>query len=428
MLDPNLFRFNIKYVSQMLKKRNFILDIDLISKLEQKRKNLQIKIEQLQIKKKNKSKDLIKKNTANFDYCKNQINKINNELFLLKKKITNIKNDIKNIYEIIPNIPLDDVPYGKNNQDNKEIKKWGDIPSYNFPIKNHLELGSLNNGIDLESGVILSGSKFVVMRGLIAYLHRILIQFMLDLHVFYHNYEEIYVPYIVKNKTLYGTGQLPKFSDDIFHIKSINHHDKNQYSLIPTAEVPLTNIVYNKIIKENTLPIKLVAHSPCFRSEVGSYGQYNKGLIRTHQFDKVELVQLVRPEDSLKTLEIITQHAEKVLKLLKLPYRKMLLCTGDMGFASSKTYDLEVWFPSKEKYYEVSSCSNMSDFQSRRIKARYRKMNENKNIFIHTLNGSGLAVGRTLAAIMENYQLENGNIKIPNILKPYMKKFSYKSK
>ncbi|QJC29290.1 serine--tRNA ligase [Enterobacteriaceae endosymbiont of Plateumaris rustica] len=428
MLDPNLFRCNIDYVSQMLKKRNFILDNNLISKLEKQRKNLQIKIEKLQVEKKNQSKHLIKKNSGDFDHIKNQINKINNELFLLKKKLINIKKNIKNIYDKIPNIPLDDVPYGKNSKDNKEITRWGKILFYDFPVKDHIELGSLNNGIDLEAGVILSGSKFVVMRGLIAYLHRILIQFMLDLHVFYHNYEEIYVPYIVKNKILYGTGQLPKFSNDIFHIESINYFDKNKYSLIPTAEVPLTNIVYNKIIEENKLPIKLVAHSPCFRSEVGSYGKDNKGLIRTHQFDKVELVQLVRPENSVKTLEIITKHAETVLKLLKLPYRKMLLCTGDMSFSSAKTYDLEVWFPSKEKYYEISSCSNMSDFQSRRIKARYKKINTNKNIFIHTLNGSGLAVGRTLAAIMENYQLKDGSIKIPNILKPYMKKFSYNDK
>ncbi|QJC29734.1 serine--tRNA ligase [Enterobacteriaceae endosymbiont of Plateumaris pusilla] len=427
MLDPNLFRYNIDYVSQILKKRNFILNKKLINELEKKRKKLQIKIEKLQIEKKDKSNNLIKKKANYFDCLKTQINKINDELSVLKLKLIDVKKNIKNIYDTIPNIPSDDVPYGKNSKDNKEIKKWGKILFYDFPIKDHVELGLLNNGIDLKSGIILSGSKFIVMRGLIAYLHRILIQFMLDLHVFYHNYEEIYVPYIVKNKTLYGTGQLPKFSDDIFHVKPIKYYDKNKYSLIPTAEVPLTNIVYNKIIKENELPIKFVAHSPCFRSEVGSYGRYNKGLIRTHQFDKVELVQLVRPEDSSKTLEVITQHAEKVLKLLELPYRKMLLCTGDMGFSSSKTYDLEVWFPSKKKYYEVSSCSNMSDFQSRRIKARY-KTKKNENIFIHTLNGSGLAVGRTLAAIMENYQLKDGSIKIPNILKPYMKKSSFNIK
>ncbi|QJC34308.1 serine--tRNA ligase [Enterobacteriaceae endosymbiont of Donacia cinerea] len=425
MLDINLLRNNINYVYKILKKRNFYLDINLINKLEQKRKILQIKIEQLQIKKNQITKNLFRKNIHNISKLKMIVININNQILNNKTILNDIKKNINKIYDIIPNLPLNDVPIGNNSKENKEIKKWGKIIKYNFPIRDHIELGLLNKGIDLEAGVNLSGSKFFVLKGSIAYLHRILIQFMLDIHINNHNYKEIYVPYIVKKKALYGTGQLPKFSEDLFHIKKFKSSDIEDYFLIPTAEVPLTNLVYNKIIEEKELPIKLVSHSPCFRSEVGSYGKYNKGLIRTHQFDKVELVQLVKPKYSIKALEQITENAEKILQLLKLPYRKILLCTGDMSFSSSKTYDLEVWFPSKNKYYEISSCSNMWDFQSRRIKARYRRIKDKKISFIHTLNGSGLAIGRTLAAIMENYQLKNGEIKIPKILRPYMQGLKY---
>ncbi|QJC37529.1 serine--tRNA ligase [Enterobacteriaceae endosymbiont of Donacia thalassina] len=424
MLDTHLLRNNINYVYKMLKKRNFYLDINLINQLEKKRKNIQIKLEKLQIKKNQISKNL-SKNIENISKYKKIVIEINNQISKNKILLNNIKKDIYNIYNLIPNLPLDGVPIGKDSKENKEIKKWGKIVKYNFPILDHIEIGYLHKGIDLESGVNLSGSKFFVLKGTIAYLYRILIQFMLNIHINNHNYKEIYVPYVVKKKTLYGTGQLPKFSKDLFHIKNFKNSNVCDYFLIPTAEVPLTNLVYNKIIEEKELPIKMVAHSPCFRSEVGSYGKYNKGLIRTHQFDKVELVQLVKPKFSIKTLEQITDHAEKILQLLKLPYRKMLLCTGDMSFAASKTYDLEVWFPSKNKYYEISSCSNMWDFQSRRIKARYRRIKDGKIKFIHTLNGSGLAVGRTLAAIMENYQLKNGSIKIPRILRPYMQGLKY---
>ncbi|QJC35898.1 serine--tRNA ligase [Enterobacteriaceae endosymbiont of Donacia sparganii] len=420
MLDINLLRNNINYVYKILKKRNFYLDINLINKLEKERKNFQIKIEKLQIKKNKISKILAKKNINNISELKIIVININNQISKYKILLNNIKDKINNIYITIPNLPLEDVPIGNNYNENKEIKKWGKIIKYDFPIKDHVELGILNKGIDIEAGVNLSGSKFIVLKGLIAYLHRILIQFMLDIHINQHHYKEVYVPYIVKKKTLYGTGQLPKFSKDLFHIKNFKNSNTCEYFLIPTAEVPLTNLVYNQIIEEKKLPIKYVAHSPCFRSEVGSYGQYNKGLIRTHQFDKVELVQLVKPQDSIQSLEQITDHAEKILQLLNLPYRRVLLCTGDMSFSSSKTYDLEVWFPSKNKYYEISSCSNMLDFQSRRIKARYREIKNKKMTFIHTLNGSGLAVGRTLAAIIENYQLKNGSIKIPKILQPYM--------
>lgn len=425
MLDVKLLRNNINYVYSTLKKRNFFLDINLINQLEKKRKDIQIKIEKLQIKRNQISKILSKKNIHNISELKNKVININKKILKNKIIFNDIKKNIDNIYTSIPNLPLDDVPIGKNSKENKEIKKWGKKIKYNFPIRDHLELGYLNKGIDLEAGVSLSGSKFFVLKGLIAYLYRILIQFMLNIHIINHHYTEMYVPYIVNKKVLYGTGQLPKFSKDLLHIKNFKNSNICEKFLIPTAEVPLTNLVYNKIIEEKKLPIKLVAHSPCFRSEVGSYGKYNKGLIRTHQFDKVELVQFVKPKDSIIALEQITNHAEKILQLLNLPYRKVLLCTGDMSFASSKTYDLEVWFPSKNKYYEISSCSNMWDFQSRRIKARYKRVRDKKIVFIHTLNGSGLAIGRTLAAIMENYQLKNGNIKIPKILRTYMNGLKY---
>ncbi|QJC35487.1 serine--tRNA ligase [Enterobacteriaceae endosymbiont of Donacia proxima] len=425
MLDIKLLRNKINYVYKMLKKRNFILDINLINKLETKRKLFQIRIEKLQIEKNKISSILSKKDINNIYDLKQKSIIMTNNILKYKSLLDNIKKNIEYIYSSIPNLPLHEVPIGIDNTKNKEIKKWGKIINYDFTIKDHLELGLLHKGIDIESGVHLSGSKFFVLKGTIAYLYRILIQFMLDIHINQHNYQEVYIPYIVKENALYGTGQLPKFNKDLFHIKNGKDNNKCQYFLIPTAEVPLTNLVSNKIIGENQLPIKYVAHSPCFRSEVGSYGQYNKGLIRTHQFDKVELVQLVKPKFSIKTLEQITVHAEKILQLLNLPYRKILLCTGDMSFASSKTYDLEVWFPSKNQYYEISSCSNMGDFQSRRIKARYRRIKDKKIKFIHTLNGSGLAVGRTLAAIIENYQLKNGTIKIPDVLQPYMKGMKY---
>ncbi|QJC31858.1 serine--tRNA ligase [Enterobacteriaceae endosymbiont of Donacia tomentosa] len=422
MLDNNLLRHNLNYISKILKKRNFDLDVNLIKKLEEKRKKLQIKMEVLFIERKKIFVILSKKHIThniNITELKKKVIQINYELSKQQIMLSSIKKNINTIYSNIPNLPLDDVPLGKDSNNNKEIKVWGEKIKYNFLIRDHLELGFLHKGIDIESATKISGSKFIILKGLIAYLHRILIQFMINLHVFKHNYKEIYIPYIVKDNALYGTGQLPKFSKDLFHIKNFKKLDTQKYFLIPTAEVPLTNLVCNTIIKENQLPMKLVAHSPCFRSEAGSYGQYNKGLIRTHQFDKVELVQLVKPYNSTETLEKITEHAEKVLQLLELPYRKVLLCTGDMGFSSSKTYDLEVWLPSKNKYYEISSCSNMLDFQSRRIKAKFKTKN-NKIDYIHTLNGSGLAVGRTLAAVMENYQLEDGSIKIPKILRPYM--------
>ncbi|QJC30609.1 serine--tRNA ligase [Enterobacteriaceae endosymbiont of Neohaemonia nigricornis] len=417
MLDPHLLRNNTDMISKILEQRNFILDVNCIKKYETKRKLLQKQIEILYAKKKYYMTLFKQSDITHHNQIKDNIKLINYKLSSTKTKLSDLILRISNIYNMIPNIPLNDVPIGRSSKDNKEILKWGKKKKYDFHILDHIELGILNNGMDLKAGVNLSGSKFIVLKGFIAYLHRILIQFMLDIHINKHQYQEFYIPYIVKNEMLYGTGQLPKFSNDLYAIK--NNDDLSKHFLIPTAEVPLTNLFANKIIIEKQLPIKLVAHSPCFRVEAGTYGKYNRGLIRTHQFEKVEIVQFVQPQYSLKTLEIMTNHAEQILQLLKLPYRKLLLCTGDMSFASSKTYDLEVWLPSQKKYCEIASCSNMGDFQARRMKTRYKIQKDNSINYIHTLNASGLAIGRTLAAIMENYQLKDGTIQIPKILHNY---------
>ncbi|QJC31439.1 serine--tRNA ligase [Enterobacteriaceae endosymbiont of Macroplea mutica] len=415
MIDINLIRKNLHLVFTKLKTRNFILDIKTIQKYENIRKKLQNNINILYQKKKHMQNSI---NIQNKNHIQTKIKLLNIQLITTKKKLTNIMTYLDNIYDTIPNLPLDDVPIGVHYNDHKEILYWGKKLKHNFLIRNHIELGLLHNGIDMESGANLSGSKFIVMKESIAYLHRVLIQFMLDTHIQQHQYKEMYIPYIVKKEALYGTGQLPKFAKDLYAVYNMQ---LNTHYLIPTAEVPLTNFVANTILREEQLPIKLVAHSPCFRAEAGSYGQINKGLIRTHQFEKVELVQLVTPNMSIKTLEEITSHAEKILQLLELPYRKILLCSGDMSFAASKTYDLEVWLPSINKYCEVSSCSNMWDFQARRMKARYKNHEDNHINYIHTLNASALAIGRTLAAIIENYQLEDGSIQIPKVLQSYMK-------
>ncbi|PLB95341.1 serine--tRNA ligase, partial [Klebsiella pneumoniae] len=297
---------------------------------------------------------------------------------------------------------------------------------FDFEVRDHVTLGEMHGGLDFAAAVKLTGSRFVVMKGQLARLHRALAQFMLDLHTEQHGYSENYVPYLVNQDTLYGTGQLPKFAGDLFHTRPLEEEaDSSNYALIPTAEVPLTNLVRDEIIDEDDLPIKMTAHTPCFRSEAGSYGRDTRGLIRMHQFDKVEMVQIVRPEDSMAALEEMTGHAEKVLQLLGLPYRKVALCTGDMGFSACKTYDLEVWVPAQNTYREISSCSNVWDFQARRMQARCRSKSDKKTRLVHTLNGSGLAVGRTLVALMENYQQADGRIEIPEVLRPYMRGLEY---
>ncbi|QCI17709.1 serine--tRNA ligase [Buchnera aphidicola (Acyrthosiphon lactucae)] len=420
MLNPYLLRNELHLTARKLLKKGYELDVSAISSMEEKRKKLQIQTENLQFNH-NSLSNLVKeaKITKNKnELLKQKVIQSGKDLDASKIELNSLKEKIYNFCMYIPNIPSDDVPEGKTSINNKEIKYWGQKKKYDFIVQDHIKIGKKFNELDWKSSAEMSGSRFVVMKGKIALLHRALSQFMLDLHTLKHGYIESYVPYLVHSKALYGTGQLPKFSDDLFHV---NITDKKKYILIPTGEVPLTNLVYNQIVDEKDLPIMLTAHTPCFRSEASSYGRDTKGLIRLHQFDKVELVQIVTPEKSMEALEQLTYHAEKVLQLLELPYRKMLLCSGEMGFSAVKTYDLEVWFPSQKKYREVSSCSNMNDFQARRMKARYRKKSEQKNFFVHTLNGSGLAIGRTLAAILENYQHSDGRIEIPKILqKKYM--------
>ncbi|MFA0231238.1 serine--tRNA ligase, partial [Vibrio sp. 10N.261.45.A7] len=324
----------------------------------------------------------------------------------------------------IPNLPDAEVPDGKDEDDNVEVSRWGQPKTYDFEVKDHVDLGEMSGGLDFASAVKISGSRFIVMKGKFARLHRAIAQFMLDLHTDEHGYTEMYVPYLVNHDSLYGTGQLPKFGEDLFHTSPLTEQVSDvplkTLSLIPTAEVPVTNMVRDTITDEAELPLKMTAHTPCFRSEAGSYGRDTRGLIRMHQFDKVELVQITKPEDSMAALEELTGHAEKVLQLLELPYRKVILCTGDMGFGSAKTYDLEVWVPAQETYREISSCSNMWDFQARRMQARFRRKGEKKPELVHTLNGSGLAVGRTMVAILENNQEADGRIAIPAVLQPYM--------
>ncbi|MFS1538152.1 MAG: serine--tRNA ligase [Candidatus Phlomobacter fragariae] len=428
MLDPNLLRHELDVFAEKLARRGFILDVDKLRRLEQERKDLQIKTETLQAERNFRSKSIgaAKARGEDVEALRKEVNQLAEELDNTKNKLTQIQDDIRNIALNLPNLPDESVPDGKDETDNVEISCWGEFRQYDFAIKDHVALGELTDGLDFPTAVKITGSRFVVMKGQIARLHRALAQFMLDLHTEQHGYVETYVPYLVNHATLYGTGQLPKFSEDLFHIKLLKEQQSNQqYAFIPTAEVPVTNLVRDEILAAEILPIRLTAHTPCFRSEAGSYGRDTRGLIRMHQFDKVELVQIVEPKKSMAALEELTGHAEKVLQLLKLPYRKIVLCTGDMGFAACKTYDLEVWLPAQNTYREISSCSNTGDFQARRMQARFRHKDDKKPQLVHTLNGSGLAVGRTLVAVMENYQQADGRIEVPEVLRPYMKGLEY---
>ena len=427
MIDPNLLRNNLAEVTEKLKiKRGFILDVDNITKLEEKRKALQIKTETLQAERNARSKAIGAAKARGEDIAPllAEVDHMAAELEQGKVELEKVQNALNDIALNIPNIPADEVPLGKDDSENLEVSRWGEPRKFDFEVKDHVALGENLQGLDFASAVKLTGSRFVVMKGQIAKLHRAIAQFMLDLHTEQHGYTEAYVPYLVNHDTLYGTGQLPKFSEDLFHTKPLEGQDPNEvqrtYALIPTAEVPVTNLVRGEILEAENLPLKMTAHTPCFRSEAGSYGRDTRGLIRMHQFDKVELVQIVEPEKSMDALEELTGHAEKVLQLLGLPYRRVLLCTGDMGFGSCKTYDLEVWVPAQNTYREISSCSNMWDFQARRMQARCRSKGDKKTRLVHTLNGSGLAVGRTLVAILENYQNADGSITVPEVLRPYM--------
>ena len=412
MLDINLLRNNLEDVQLNLKKRGFDLDNKNFEKLDADRKKFQIEAESLQEKSNILAKEIAQENNKELkDQNLQEAKKISAEIKKLKSKLDLSVEKLNNFLLEIPNLLANDVPEGNSEENNSVLYEKGNIPKFNFKIKNHQELGELFDGINFEESATIAKSRFVVFKKEIAKLHRVLIQYMLDTHI-NEGYEEIYVPYLVNVDSLKGTGQLPKFEDDLFKISN------EEMYLIPTAEVPVSNIYRNKILNSDELPIGYVAHSPCFRSEAGSYGKDTKGIIRQHQFDKVELVKFVHPEDSNEELEKLTADAERILINLNLPYRKVILCGGDTGFASSKTYDLEVWFPSQETYREISSCSNFRDFQSRRMKIRVKQ--SKNNILCHTLNGSGLAVGRTLAAILENYQTERGSIIVPDVLIDYM--------
>lgn len=421
MIDPNLLRDELEVTAEKLKqRRNFTLDVNKLIALEAQRKELQVKTETLQAERNARSKNIgiAKSKGEDITALLAEVENLGSELSAAKEALEKVQTEWQSIALNIPNIPVDEVPLGKDENDNVEILRWGTPKTFDFEIKDHVALGEAIDGLDFATGVKLSGARFAVMKGKIAKLHRALAQFMLDLHTEQHGYLETYVPYLVNHETLYGTGQLPKFGEDLFHTKPLENEPP--YALIPTAEVPVTNMVRGDILSEKDLPIRMTAHTPCFRSEAGSYGRDTRGLIRMHQFDKVEMVQIVAEDQSMQALEELTGHAEKVLQLLELPYRKVLLCSGDMGFGACKTYDLEVWLPAQNTYREISSCSNMGDFQARRMQARYRVKGEKKPHLVHTLNGSGLAVGRTLVAVLENYQNVDGSITVPEVLRPYM--------
>ncbi|WWP00121.1 MAG: serine--tRNA ligase [Candidatus Dasytiphilus stammeri] len=424
MLDPNLLRneSNINIVAEKLARRNFKLDIDTLHMIEIKRKLLQIETENLQSERNKRSKEIgfIKEKGKDIRALCQKLQALSQCIRTKKIELNILKNQLREFMLMLPNIPADEVPSGNDKHENVEISRWGYPRKYDFQVRDHVTLGELTHGLDFASAVKITGSRFVVMKGQIARLHRALGQFMIDLHTSKHGYTEFYVPELVNYTSLYGTGQWPKFSKDLFFTKLLDSTTTNNYALIPTAEVPLTNLVRNKLLQEECLPLKFTAHTSCYRSEAGSYGKDTHGLIRMHQFEKVELVQITSPENSMHMLEHLTNHAETVLKMLNLPYRKVLLCTADLGHSSCKTYDLEVWLPSKNHFIEISSCSNMWDFQARRMQIRYINKNTKKTGLVHTLNGSGLAVGRTLLAIMENYQKEDGSILIPNVLHSYM--------
>lgn len=417
MLDPQLIRHDLDGIAIALKKRNMALDVAAISALEEKRKALQVTTERLRAERNLKSKEIgrlkARGETARAAVT-NAVLEIKQQLDQAEGELDRARAALDEILNGIPNIPHGSVPHGNSEADNEEIKKWGEPRHFDFAPRDHAELGEHLGLIDFETAARIASSRFVVMHGAIAGLHRALIQFMLDTHTREHGYREVNVPYLVNAESCRGTGQLPKFEQDLFHVK------EHGFYLIPTAEVPVTNIARDRIIGADDLPKKYVCHSPCFRSEAGSYGQDTRGMIRHHQFEKVELVQLVKPRESYRALEALTAHAEVILQKLALPYRVVALCGGDLGFAAAKTYDLEVWLPGQDKYREISSCSNFEAFQARRMKARWRNPASNRPELLHTLNGSGLAVGRALIAVMENYQEQDGNITIPAVLRPYM--------
>ncbi len=414
MLDSQILRNDIEATAQKLATRGYQLDVKAWNELEKNRKHYQILQEQLQNQRTVKSKSIGQAKAKGEDIAPlmDEVKAIGVQLDEAKAKFEEIQKEVQKFTLYMPNLAMDDVPLGKDEDDNVEVRKWGTPTTFDFKPKDHVDLGVKNGWLNAESAAKLSGSRFTVLSGTIAKLQRVLAQFMLDTHTSQNGYTELYVPFLVNEATMTGSGQLPKFADDAF----ITTDEKY---LIPTAEVPLTNLYANTIIAKSDLPVKMTAHTPCFRKEAGSYGKDTRGMIRQHQFEKVEMVQIVHPQDSNQALEDMTACAEGILKALEIPFRTIILCTGDMGFGAAKTYDIEVWLPGEDQYREISSCSNCTDFQARRMKTRYRDENEKKPQLAHTLNGSGLAVGRCLIAVMENYQNQDGTIRVPKVLQPY---------
>ncbi len=419
MLDPKLVRTQPELVAARLATRGYQLDVARIVALEAQRKTVQTLTEQLQAERNSRSKGIGQARQRGEDIAPllAAVEQMGSDLDAARRELDGVQAELDALLLEIPNLPDESGPVGRDEADNQEIRRWGTPRQFDFGIRDHVALGEQHGWLDFETAARLSGARFALMRGPIARLHRALAQFMLDLHVGEHGYEEAYTPYLVQASTLQGTGQLPKFAEDLFRIQREREAD---LYLIPTAEVSLTNIVAGQILEARQLPLKFVAHTPCFRSEAGASGRDTRGMIRQHQFDKVEMVQIVGPDQSAAALESLTAHAEQVLQRLELPYRVLALCTGDMGFGATRTYDLEVWVPSQDKYREISSCSCCGDFQARRMQARYRNPETGKPELVHTLNGSGLAVGRALVAVLENYQQADGGIQVPEVLKPYM--------
>ncbi|TKB53267.1 serine--tRNA ligase [Ferrimonas aestuarii] len=422
MLDSKYLRADLEQTAERLATRGYILDVARLTKLDEQRKALQVETQELQAERNSRSKAIGKAKAQGEDIAPllAEVASMGDKLAATKAEQDKLLAEWDDIVAGIPNLPHESCPIGADEDENVEVSVWGEPRKFDFEVKDHVDVGEGVDGLDFAAAAKLSGARFIVMKGQVAKMHRALAQYMLDLHTSEHGYTEMYVPYLVNPDSLRGTGQLPKFGEDLFHTEQLSEDTDRRLSLIPTAEVPLTNTARDEIFEAKDLPLKLTAHTPCFRSEAGASGRDTRGLIRQHQFDKVELVQLAKPSESMAALEELTGHAEKVLQNLNLPYRKVVLCTGDMGFGSTKTYDLEVWVPSQDKYREISSCSNMGDFQARRMQARWRNPESKKPELLHTLNGSGLAVGRTLVAILENYQQADGRIEIPEALRPYM--------
>jgi len=421
VIDPRLLRQNLDDVVHALAKRGYTMDTARFNELEEKRREIQISVQELQNERNTTSKKIgmAKAKGEDVSAILASVADLGDKLSAAEATLSEITDELNTMFLDMPNMPNSEVPVGKDEDDNVEIKRWGTPRAFDFEPKDHVALGE-TTGMDFEAAAKISGSRFVVLKSNMAKLHRALAQFMLDTHIEEHGYTEVNVPVIVNQTSLYGTAQLPKFSEDLFKLE-----DERNFYMIPTAEVPLSNLAQDEILEDAEMPTQLVAHSTCFRSEAGSYGRDTRGMIRQHQFEKVELVHFTKPEDSYDALERLVSHAEAILEKLELPYRRVVLCTGDMGFSAAKTYDLEVWLPGQQKYREISSCSNCEDFQARRLKARFRNAETGKPELIHTLNGSGLAVGRTLVAVLENYQEADGRIRVPEVLKPYMRGIEY---